>query len=126
MWARAINIAIGIWLMAAPDVLRYGGVPADHGRIVGPVIASLACIAMWEVTRSLRWINLLIGLWMLLAPWVLGFPADATINTMLCGAAVAGLSLVRGKLTHRFDGGWTFWRSPAPAPPPQQRARDGG
>ena len=114
MWPRLINIAIGVWLMAAPGVLRYGGVPADHDRVVGPILASLACIAIWESTRSLRWINLLIGLWMLLAPWVIGFPTGATINTMICGAAVAGLSLVRGKLIHRFGLGWRLWRSPPP------------
>ena len=113
MWPRLINIAIGIWLMAAPAILRYDGLAADHDRIVGPIIASLACIAIWETTRGLRWLNLLIGAWMLLAPWVLSFPADATWNTMLAGAAVAGLSLVRGTLKHSFGGGWLLRGSTA-------------
>ena len=111
MWPRLINIVIGLWLMAAPAVLRYDGIASDHDRIVGPIIASLACIAIWETTRGLRWGNLLIGAWMLLAPWLLWFPADATTSTMLSGGAVAALSLVRGKLKHRFDGGWNLWRS---------------
>jgi hypothetical protein len=111
MWAQLINVAIGIWLMAAPDVLGYGGIAADHDRIVGPLVATFACVACWEATRPLRWVNLPVGAWMLLAPWLLGFPSTATIDTMLCGIAVACLSLVRGKLKHRFDGGWAaLWR----------------
>lgn len=107
MWARFINVAIGIWLMAAPAVLGYGGTAAaHHDRIVGPVLASLACIAIWEVTGPLRWLNLLIGGWLLLAPWVLGLPYDATINSSFAGLVVVCLSLVRGSLTHRFGGGW--------------------
>lgn len=112
MWARLINIGIGIWLMAAPAVLGYGGVASNHDRIVGPLLASFACIALWEVTRPLRWVNLLLGGWMLLAPWILGFGPTATVNSLLAGAAVAGLSLVRGTLSHRFGGGWSsLWHS---------------
>ena len=122
MWARIINVAVGIWLMAAPAVLGYGGtVAADHDRIVGPVLASLACIAIWEVTRSLRWLNLLIGGWMLLAPWVLGFPSDATVNSSVAGVMVVCLSLVRGRLTHRFGGGWSSLVRTRSAPPTAPR-----
>lgn len=117
MWARIINLVIGVWLMAAPAALGYAGTrAADHDRIVGPILASIACIAIWETTRPLRWVNLVIGGWLVLAPWVLGFPPAATWNAVLAGAVVAGLSLVRGTLRHRFDGGWSaLWRS-APRP----------
>ena len=107
MWARAVSVAVGIWLMAAPAVLRYSGTfAADHDRVVGPVLASFACIAMWEITRPLRRVNTLVGAWLLAAPWVLGFPPAATANSMAAGAVVVGLSLVRGKLTHDYAGGW--------------------
>lgn len=116
MWAQMINVAIGVWLMAAPDVLGYAGLAADHDRIVGPVVATFACVAIWEVTRPLRWANLPIGLWLLLAPWVLEFPQIELINSTICGALVAALSLVRGRLKHRFGGGWSaLWRGAARA-----------
>jgi hypothetical protein len=119
MWARVLNVAVGIWLMAAPAALRYEGtLAADHDRVVGPVLASFACIAMWEVTRPLRWGNAVIGAWLLAAPWVLGFPPVATVNSMAAGAVVVGLSLVRGKLTHDFAGGWASLL-------PGRRIRDG-
>lgn len=107
MWARLLNVAVGIWLMAAPAVLGYNGtVAADHDRMAGPLLASFACIAIWEITRSLRRVNTVIGAWLLAAPWFLGFPPAATVSSMAAGAAVVGLSLVRGNLTHDFAGGW--------------------
>ena len=106
MWPRLINIAVGVWLMAAPAALKYDGRAADHDRIVGPLIASIACISIWEATRALRGVNVVIGAWMLLAPWLLSFPTTPTWHTMVCGAAVVGFALVRGRLKHRFDGGW--------------------
>jgi hypothetical protein len=106
MWARLINCGIGIWLMAAPAVLGYGGTAAVNDRVVGPVVASVACIALWEVTRPLRRLGLPLGLWLLVAPFVLGFPRDAMLNSVLSGMAIAGLSMVRGRRTHAFGGGW--------------------
>jgi hypothetical protein len=113
MWPRLINIAVGIWLIAAPAVMGYEGLAADHARVVGPIVASLACIAIWEATRSLRRVNLLVGLWMLLSPWLLEFPAIAAVNTCPCGGIVVGMSLLRGKLTHRLGGGWALRQPPA-------------
>lgn len=111
MWARIINMLLGLWLMAAPDILGYDRPAADNDRIVGPILATFACVAIWEITRSLRWVNLLLGLWLILAPWVLGFPTDATINSTAVGAVVTALPFVRGRMTHRFGGGWTsLWR----------------
>lgn len=118
MWAQAINTLLGIWLMAAPALLAYGGVAADHDHIVGPVVATFACVAIWEATRAVRWANLPIGLWMLAAPWVLNFPAPATTNALLSGLLIAALSIPRGRFTHRFGGGWSsLWRA---TPRPQR------
>ena len=117
MWAHAIVSLVGIWLMAAPAVLGYGGVAANHDRIVGPVVASFACIALWEVTRPLRWLDLAAGLWLIAAPWILGFARDAAVNSVIAGLAIAALSLVRGKLTHQFGGGWRTLLPGRPVPP---------
>ena len=74
---------------------------------MGPLLATFACVGMWEVTRPLRRVNTLIGGWMLLAPWILGMPTVPTVQCVVAGAAVIGLSLIRGRLTHRFAGGWS-------------------
>lgn len=106
MIPRLFTIAVGLWLMAAPAVLGYGGIASDHDRIVGPMLASFGCVALWEATRPLRWMNLVIGAWMLAAPWLLGFAWPATLNTTLCALVAGGAAIVRGRIQHRFGGGW--------------------
>lgn len=112
MWARIVNFFFGLWLMAAPALLGYIGTPAEvNDRIVGPLIASFAFVAIWDITRGLRWVNTLLGLWLVVSPFLLGaWVADwsfpATINSVLVGLYVAILSLVPGQVRHQFAGGW--------------------
>jgi hypothetical protein len=112
MWAQLCCVLLGLWLMAAPYVLGYDE-PASHSdHVLGPLIASFAAIALWEVTRGLRWVNVLLALWLIAAPWALGFAMPALVNSVVVGLAVAGLSLVRGRVSERFGGGWTvLWRT---------------
>ncbi len=107
MWAQVLNAAIGIWLMAAPAVLRYGDPAQANDRIVGPVAATFAIVAWWEATRSVRWANVPLGLWLLAAPWVLGYDATAaTVNGVAAGLLLIVLATVEGKIENRFGGGW--------------------
>ena len=113
MWYQLASFALGLWLMAAPAVLGYGGVAAKNDQTFGPIIASFACIALWEVTRSWRRVNLLPAAWLLFAPWVLGYVWVATINSLLVGVAVAALSWPRGRMKHRMAGRWkAIWSKP--------------
>lgn len=111
MWAQALSTLLGLWLMASPAVLGYGDPAQTVDRILGPIAASLAVVAMGEATRSVRHANLLIGILLLIAPWVLGYAAVPTVNSMLVGLAILSLSRVRGRVRERFDGGWSrIWR----------------
>ncbi|MCB0107777.1 MAG: SPW repeat protein [Caldilineaceae bacterium] len=106
MIARVVNVLLGIWLMAAPNLLGYGTPASTNDRIVGPLIITFATVAMWEATRSVRWANLPLGLWLLLAPWLLAYSSTALINSMTVGLVVALLSLVHGEISGRYGGGW--------------------
>ena len=111
MSARMLNAVLGIWLMVAPAVLGYGDPARVVDRILGPVAASLAVVAMGEATRPVRHANLLIGVLLVLAPWVLGYPGTAAINSVVVGLAMAALSRLGRKVEQRFDGGWSrVWR----------------
>lgn len=115
MWSRLLSSALGIWLMAAPAVLGYGGNAAIVDRIVGPLAASAAIIAIAEVTRPVRWANTVLGAWLVAAPWVLGYSGVATSNSAIVGSLLVACSLVRGKINDRFGGGWSvLWRPDAP------------
>jgi hypothetical protein len=106
MWPRIVSASIGVWLLAAPDLLDYAGAPATNDRIVGPLVATVALVASWDVTRSLRWSNVVLGVWLILAPWLLGAGTAPTVNSMLSGALLAGCALQPGPSGSRMGGGW--------------------
>ncbi|MHB1225068.1 MAG: SPW repeat domain-containing protein [Gemmatimonadaceae bacterium] len=112
MWPRAVSAALGIWLMAAPAVLGYGGVARDHDHIVGPIVVTIAVTAMAAVMRPLRRLNSAIAAWLLLgAPWLLSFPPSARASTLIVGVILLGASLVRGGVEDEFGGGWrAIWK----------------
>ena len=112
MWPRIVNAGLGLWLMAAPAVLDYGGAVRTTDRIVGPLTASVAVIAIWEVIRAVRWANVALGVWLLLAPWLLGYGALPALNSSLIGLIVAALALIRGPLRQRIGGGLSSVWSP--------------
>lgn len=113
MWFRLGNAALGIWLMAASGVLGYGAPASTNDRIIGPLIASLAVIAIWETTRGLRRVNTVLGIWLLLAPWILGYSVLATVNSMVVGIGVVLLSFGRGTMEKAFGGGWSALLHPS-------------
>jgi hypothetical protein len=117
MWAQILNVLLGLWLMAAPTALGLSGPAVLNDRIVGPIAASFACVALSEITRSLRWGNLALGLWQLAAPWVFGFEWIAVANSTAVGVLLVAFAFVPGPRRHSFGGGWaSLWRSPAPSP----------
>lgn len=119
MGPQIVSMCIGLWLMAAPAVLGYGRPLATSDHIAGPLIATFACIAIWECTRSLRWVNLALGAWVVLAPWALSGPPWGLLNGVVSGTATAFLASRGGEIRHRFGGGWeVLWpRASAPRKP---------
>lgn len=119
MWAQLGNALLGIWLMAAPAVLHYAGAASVNDRIVGPLAAACAIIALSEVTRPVRWVNVALGLWLIVAPWIWGAPYRGAVNDVVVGLLLALCALVRGTHTQRVGGGWaSLWQ----ATPPQAEA----
>lgn len=106
VWAQGVAMAAGLVTMAAPALLPYEEAAATNARIVGPFIATFGCIAMWEVTRPLRWLNLPLGAWLVAAPLLVDHGWPAAVTSVASGGAVVVLSVVRGAIHHRFGGGW--------------------
>ena len=107
MWARIIGILLGVWLMAAPFVLAYGGVPGKLAWIAGPVAATFAAVAMSAATRAVRFGNVFVGVVLVVAAPIAGGPGIAMVNHALCGIAIAALAFVEGRQPHRLGGGWS-------------------
>ncbi len=113
-WAQLVVMLLGLWLMLAPAVLGYdnGGAAAMNDRIVGPVVATLATVAIWEVTRSLRWVNVVLGLWLIVGVWVIGGETVAAINSTATGVGIVALSVMqRWRVVRYGEGWWGAWRA---------------
>jgi hypothetical protein len=106
MWAQLVSACLGVWLMAAPTVLEYGAPAATVDRVLGPLIVSFALIAMWEVTRNLRFLNLACAASLLVAPTLLGYAGPARLNEPIVGILVAALTCLRWRRSRAYDGGW--------------------
>ncbi|CAN5729070.1 hypothetical protein BH24CHL8_BH24CHL8_11080 [soil metagenome] len=112
--------AIGIGLLAAPDLLGYEGTARTSHLIVGPIAASLAFIAIWPVTRALRWLVVGLGAWLLASLLLLPHPGEAFGAGAVSGVALIALASLAGPARARMGGGWPALRPVAsPAPPDQ-------
>lgn len=106
--ARPLAVAAGIWLMFAPDALGYGDPAQISDRIFGPIGASFAFVAMWEVLRPLRWGTLPVGVWLVLAPLILGYDvAGAVVSSVVVGIVMAVTAFFGGRTRAAYGGGWS-------------------
>ena len=121
MAARFVNLALGIWLLAAPDLLGYEGPARISHLIVGPVVASIAVMAYAEVLRELRWLNLALGAWLVISPLLMPHEPLALVSGVMTGMAITALAVVRGPVKQNTGGGW-----PAVFRPKQDDERDEG
>lgn len=112
MWAQAINVLLGLWIMIAPGLFQWGPAATDNGHIIGPVIITFSFTSLWEVTRGVRKANYPLALWLLLAPWILNYSGEfATVSNMVSGILVTIFSSFQGKITQHFGGGWSsLWK----------------
>jgi hypothetical protein len=115
MWPQLGVTAVGIWLMAAPAVLGYGGAAAASDRIVGPTVAAIGFVAASAITRGLRWLNLIPAVWLLVGPWLLGAPVPAKASSITAGLLVLALARSGRPDPGRFGGGWRSLAGPGPS-----------
>jgi hypothetical protein len=105
--ARLVAVAAGVWLMFAPAVLGYTGVAENNDRTFGPIGASIAFVAIWEVVRALRWGTLPVGIWLAVAPLVLRYDdVAAVLSSVVAGLVMAGSTFFGGHVDASFGGGW--------------------
>ena len=108
MIPQMVGMAVGVALMAAPAVLGYAGSrPSDLHRVVGPTAASLALIAAWEATRTVRWPNTVLGAVLVLAPLVVAHSSGAALVGVVSGVVLAAATPFRGRRSDRYGGGWS-------------------
>lgn len=104
-WTLAIQIAIGIWLMARPDIITSGVYSADCDHLLGAIAVTAAAVATAEVTRTARFINVIAGVGLLFAAFLFaGSVASVFWSDFICGIILIITSLPRGDIIERYAG----------------------
>jgi hypothetical protein len=112
MWYQLAVTVLGLWIMASPDVMGYEGPERLNNHIVGPLVVSMAIIALAETTRGVRWVNVVLGCWLVAAPVLLQYePLSIGVRSAVLGIAIAGLSWFPGERRSLLGGGWSaLWK----------------
>jgi hypothetical protein len=105
-WNLLASVALGLWLMASPSVLGFGGAAAHSNHLIGALVVTMAMMALGEVGRPIRFVNVLFGAWFIISPWLLdGATTASTVSDIIVGAALILLSLRRGPVREKY-GEW--------------------
>jgi hypothetical protein len=106
MWAQGFNTALGLWLMLSPSMLGYSGMSAMNHYTVGPLVGTIAFLAMWEVLRGLRWLNIALGIWLMISALIFEHPTVALVTALVVGLAITGLAPLSRPPSREYGGGW--------------------
>jgi hypothetical protein len=106
---EAINVALGIWLIASPYFLKYA--VWHNARVNAGVMGSIVFgMALTRLAMSgprwwwLHFASLVVGIWLIVAPFLLGYAGDpaAMINSVVVGLLVLAVEVI-GLLTSRRE-----------------------
>jgi hypothetical protein len=105
-WNLALSGAIGVWLLFTRTTFDATGDMANAEQVIGWLVLAVVSIAAAEVTRPARFLNLLLGAALVAAPLLCDAGTASTVNSIVCGLALAALSFRRGTIRQRY-GGWS-------------------
>jgi Vitamin K epoxide reductase family len=105
-WSIFAQLAIGIWIMAQPHLLSFGGKIADYDYLLGAFVVTVAAVATAEVTRTVRFVNILLGLLLIVCASLFARPLPTVFySELISGALLCIASLPRGAIIERY-GNW--------------------
>jgi uncharacterized membrane protein len=111
-WAIALQIIVGLWLMARPDVITVGGkLSANIDQMVGAIAVTLAAVAAAEVTRTARLLNIPLGLVLTVAAFAFGEHSwPVMVSEIIAGIILVLAAIPKGEIIERYDGWDKFIR----------------
>jgi nucleoside-diphosphate-sugar epimerase len=105
-WTLLVSIAFGIWLMFTRLTLGTDGALANADHVLGALVVTVTVASLAEPIRPARLLNLFLGVAVALMPFIVEATLVQMAANVVVGLAIAGLSLPRGKIQHRF-GAWS-------------------
>ena len=103
-WNLAAAASIGLWLMFTRVTLGAEGDMANADHLVGALALTVISLAAAEVARALRFLLVPLGVALLITPFAYDAGTAASVASIICGIALALLSLRRGAITQHYAG----------------------
>jgi hypothetical protein len=101
MWARHMELALGLWLLVSPFVFRHEAQSAEFWRndlICGSLVVLLPTLAYWRRTYRAHLVLLLVSGWLIgagwWAAWQSSHPLPAHQNWLIVGLLLGILAVV--------------------------------
>ncbi len=102
-WRLILCAILGMWTIAAPEILASRDFASFNNFITGPLIVAVSIVSFAEVARAFRFLNIILSLWLLTAPWVIGGASlNLLLNDSFVAIAIIFLSLSKGKIHHKY------------------------
>lgn len=94
MRTRWWNLLLSVWLVVGPLVLRFHSQARANTVTVGLCLFLFVLVA--DSIPAFRFVDTALGLWLAVSPFLLGYSGEprATVNGVIVGLLVAGLSLL--------------------------------
>lgn len=102
-WTLIVSATLGFALTFLPTLFGVSGRAGDVYHVGGPLILTMATLAMGEPLRLIRYLNVVLGMGVAVAPWMVGgsHGLGALVGAVL-GLAAAALALPSGPIRERY------------------------
>lgn len=122
MWARDVELCLGLWLWISPFVLRHGEDARlwANDLVCGTLLVLLPLLSYGRRTRRAHLLELLVAAWLVGVGWAASAAASAAEgpapaaaqNHVVVGLLIAMLAIVPSQASLPPEP----WRAPPPAP----------
>jgi uncharacterized membrane protein len=100
-----VQCAVGIWLMARPDILPAAGITANLDHVLGAMVVTVAAVASAEVTRTVRFANVLLGIILVVVALLFALHLPLIFfSELICGIVLVVVSIPKGDIFERYAG----------------------
>ena len=105
MWARLIEILLGLWLMASPFVFRSGG-SLTNDVLCGLSVVILGFLSFWNRTAQAHYLSLLVAGWLIGFGYLAGYPAPVSAQNHIIAGLLLGMFAIIPNDVNELPAAW--------------------